>query len=180
MYCTVVAALEMEGLIDVLHFVIVGMWLAVRTYDAVDEEAAVIGLVAEVAAVCPELIRLQGQVCRVVQGRAVDGLGESLVGPVPDGCAEDGGVGIDDVPVLLKVPQGVAHGMAVLAHHEGSVCDAFGDALHLVGVEVAVVVDGGATAVAVVEGRACGVEVYDGVAHGLGIDACAGLVAKTP
>ena len=83
-------------------------------------------------------------------------VGESLVGPVPDGCAEDGGVGIDDVPVLLKVPQGVTHGMTVLAHHEGSVCDAFGDAPHLIRVEVAVVVDGGATAVAVVEGRACG------------------------
>ena len=170
----------MEGLIDMLHFVIVGMWLAVRSYDAVDEETAVVGLVAEVAAVGPELIRLQGQGCGVAQGRAVDGLCESLVSPVPDGGADDGGVGIDDVPVLLEVAHGVAHGMAVLAHHEWSVCDAFGDALHLVGVEVAVVVDGRVATVAVVERWTCWIQGNNGIAHGFCVCSSSCLVAQTP
>ena len=66
------------------------MRFAVRRNEAVDVEVPVVGLVSKVTTVCPTLY-------------TIIFLDKPLVHPVPDDGTSDAGVGIDDIPVLLKV-----------------------------------------------------------------------------
>ena len=49
----------MDGLVDMFHFIIVRVRLAVGTYESVDAEIAIVRHIAEVTAVCPELVVME-------------------------------------------------------------------------------------------------------------------------
>ena len=82
------------------------MGFAVRSDETVDAERSVIGLVAEIATVGEIAIALQ-----------------ALVYPVPDGSANDAGIGIDHIPIFLQITTGITHGVGIFAHHKGFVAD---------------------------------------------------------
>ena len=92
-----------------LHLIVCRMRRAVGAYNAVDEESSVIGLVAEVAAVGPELVGLQGQIGGETQGATVDRLGQPLIRPIPNGSSKNAGISVDNIPVFLHIASGVTH-----------------------------------------------------------------------
>ena len=79
---------------------------AVGLHQPVTAEVRIVGLVAEVAAVGPELTPI---LCFLPQ---------RLVDEVPDASADEAGMRLDDVPVVLQVPDAVSHGVGVLAKNE--------------------------------------------------------------
>ena len=98
-----------------------GVLCAVGCQKPVEAEGAIVGLVTEVATVCPELVRLQRQLGGWSQWTSIYGLCDALIHPIPDGCSADAGIVVDDIPILLEVAHRVAHGMSIFAHHEGAV-----------------------------------------------------------
>ena len=154
---------KLQRLIYMLHLIIMGMRLAVRSNDAVDTELTVVGFVAKVTTVEEYAVFFY-----------------SLVHPVPNGGTNDTGVGINDVPVLLQIATGIAHGVGIFAHHKGLVAHFLCLAIQFIGIEIAVVPDIGIAAVAVVEGRTGGVECLHLMVHGLDVGALGTLVAQTP
>ena len=81
---------ELQGLIHILHLVVVRMRCAVWSQQSVDAEGIEVRLVAIVTTISPKL-----SIAIFLQ--------KSLVHPVPDGSADDATVGIDDIPILLQV-----------------------------------------------------------------------------
>ena len=154
---------ELQRLIDILHFVVVRMWLTVWGNQSVDAEWPVIGFISKIAAIGVIAVALQ-----------------SLVHPVPDGGTTDAGVSIDDIPVLLQVAAGVSHGVGIFAHHERLVGDLLGILPQVVGIEVTVVPDSRVAAVAIVEGWSSGVEFLYLVIHRLDVWSNAAFVTETP
>ena len=156
-------------LMHFLCFVVVGMRYAIRRDESVDAERPVVGLVAEIAAIGKEFFvrRIAAHV-------------KSLVNPIPDGTANDAGVGIDDVPILAEVAEGVAHGVGVFAHEEGAVGRAFGHRAETVGMGIGVVEDVGLVEVGVAIDGACLVNAKDGLTHSHHIAASTTFVAERP
>ena len=72
-----------------LHFIVLWMRRAVGSHDSIDEKMPIVGLVAEVAAISPEFVRLKLKSRRISQLRTVNGFGYALIHPVPDGSATD-------------------------------------------------------------------------------------------
>ena len=154
---------ELQRLIDILYLVIMRMGLAIGGYQTIDTESIEVWLVAEITTI--------GIIAVFKQ---------SLIHPIPDGSTDNAGVGIDHIPILLQIATGVAHGMGILAHHEGFVGHCLGILLQVVGIEIAVIPDATVTTVAVVEWRAGGVERLHLVVHRLDVRAYPTLVAETP
>ena len=94
-------------LINLLHLEILRLRREVGPHDAVHAEHAVVGLVAEIAAIAPVL--------RAVGGVVVDG----LVHPVPDGTAYKEVGTLYGVPIIHKISDGISHRMGVFRNMEG-------------------------------------------------------------
>jgi len=95
---------DAHGFHELLVLVERGVHRAVRVYQAVDAEAAVVGLLAEIPAVGVPDLALRGL------------LAQPLVDPVPHETAAQPPVALDGLPVLLQVAAAVPHGMRILAH----------------------------------------------------------------
>ena len=108
------SALHDQILVDVSDLDELGAHVAERIDHSVAAERSVVREVVEVPAV--------GEVAVARAGLGVDAVGvlpDRLVHPVPDASADERRIGVDDVPVLLEVSDGVAHRVRVLAHDEG-------------------------------------------------------------
>ena len=81
---------------------------AIWKNQPVNAETAVVGLVAEIAAVGIPFLTL------------IRDLPDALVHPVPDETALQTRIGLDDVPVLFEVAGAVAHRMGIFGHDEGA------------------------------------------------------------
>ena len=169
-----------DGLIDVLHLIIVRVGSAVGCQKPVEAEGAIVRLVAKVTAVCPKLVLLQRQIGRWSQRTSVDGLCNALIHPVPDGCSADAGVVVDDIPILLEVAHRIAHGMSIFTHHEGAVSHPLGTFSQYGGGEVTVIVNGRLTAVRVAERGTCRIPCHHCIVHCLEIRSHTPFVAQTP
>ena len=99
MLCAV--PLHGDVLVHLLHLVVLRLGLHVAEDDAVHDELAVVGRIAEVASVG----QVAASVLRVVHHR--------LVNPVPDGAAAEEVRRLDGVPVVLQVAHGVAHRVGI-------------------------------------------------------------------
>ena len=158
-------------LVNLLHFIILCLGGEVGAHHAVHAERAVVGLVAEVAAVGPEA--LAGGLVVIVHG---------LVHPVPDGAADEEIGAFDGVPVVDEVTAGIAHGVGILGDVVGILHVVFSldgtlhprDGRILVGAHVDDVV------VAFILHGAAGVESLDGLVGSHEVVARAGLVAQAP
>ena len=166
---------DVDGLIDALHVEALGGRRSVGQDDAVAAEAAVVGIVAEVAAVGPVALA----------GLPRNGHAEPLVLPVPHELAHHGGVRLVDVAIVVYlVAHGVTHGVCVLALNVGALRSAAHTALSG-GEHVGIAAVHGARhvaplAVALVVGDAARVELFDGLHHALKVVAAATFVASAP
>ena len=166
-----VYCLDAHVLIDLLHFIVLGLGLMAGEEDAVHAEHAAVGLVAEVASV--------GQVA-VARLRVV--VVECLVHPVPNGGSTEEVGRLDSFPVVDEVAHGVAHRVGIFGYVEGvlDVVLARHGTAHprdggiLVGAHVHDVV------VALVLNGARGVELMEGVVGRHEVLARSGLVAQRP
>ncbi len=99
-----IETLHTEGLDDLLVFHQSRVGATVGIDETVHAEVAVVGGVAEVAAV---------GVMRVGKGIVADGKG--VIDELPDATAHEAVLGVNEVPVFLQAPGAVAHGVGVLA-----------------------------------------------------------------
>lgn len=97
---------ELDGFNGLLVLEQPGSGAVVGAHEAVHDEGAVVGRVAEVAAV------------RVVLFSVWAGVLEAVVGPLPNPAALQTGVRVEEVHVLLERARPVAHGVRELAQHK--------------------------------------------------------------
>ena len=158
-------------LIYLLDLVVLSLRREVGAHHSVHAEHAVVGFVAEVAAVAP----IACAIGRIVVDRLID--------PVPNGAADEVVCAFDGFPVVNQVAYGVTHGVGVLRNVE-RIFDTLVRSLHGIvhptdrGVLIRAHVHD--IVVALVLHRSTLVEFLDGV---VGIDeilARAGFVAQAP
>ena len=164
----VLHCLKLQRLVDFLGVVRLGGQAPVGVHQTVDAEIAVVGVVAEVAAVGPVFLSR-----RALREQA-------LILEVPNELASQTGVTLVEVEHIAHVAHRIAHRVAVLALDVGTVVlrlahpsDVFVAAVHRR-------TDIGIVAIALVVGEACLVELLDGVGHILEIVAAARLIAERP
>ena len=87
---------ELNWRIDMAYLMVLGCQGAVTAHDTVKAESLEVRLVVEVASVKHLAIAY-----------------DTLVDPVPDESSEHTGIGVNLIPVLLEIPQGVAHAVGV-------------------------------------------------------------------
>ena len=118
-YFFVIQKFKNHRLIDFLNFKVMGIWFSVGRNQAFDTEIAIVWLIAKIAAVSPKFIISKGIIIRMsgeLQGRTVLFLCQALIDPFPDGSAGKARIGINYIPILLKVSARIAHYMRVLTH----------------------------------------------------------------
>ena len=104
---THIVPLHANVLIDLFHLVILRFGLHVAEDDSVHHKLAVVWRVAEIASV--------GQVALVVASVVV----HRLVNPIPDGASAEEVGGLDGVPVVLQISDGITHRVGVFGDVEG-------------------------------------------------------------
>ena len=85
--------LKLEGLLDLLRLKQGWMRAEVRKYQTVDAELPIVYLIAEVAAVCPEM--------PTVFGFAI----EPLIDPIPNKPALQSWLGSKRIPIIFEIPK---------------------------------------------------------------------------
>ena len=163
-----------------LHLKKVGMGSAVGSQQAVEAEIPVVGLVAEIASVCPVFARLQCEGLGVTRQRAVDRFGYALVHPVPDGRTSYAAVAIDDIPVFLQISHRIAHGVGIFPHDHGFLAFLLRFSPQVFRRGIAEVMKCGIDGISIVERKTGGIELTDLVIHRLNIRTDTALIAQTP
>ena len=158
---------ELQGLIHILHLVVVRMRCAVGSQQSVDAEGIEVRLVAIVTTISPKL-----SIAIFLQ--------KSLVHPVPDSSTDDATVGIDDIPILLQVTHRVTHSVSIFAGYHGFLGFFDGLAAQFVGCWIAKVVEGRVARMTIVEGWTGSVELAHLVVHRLNVRTHSALVAQAP
>ena len=133
---------ELQGLVHILHLVVVRMRCAVGCQQTIDAEGIEVRLVAIVATIRPKSL-------------ITFFLQESLVHPVPDGSTYNAAIGIDHIPVFLQITHRVTHGVGVFTGNHWFLGFFDGLTAQFIGCRIAKVVEGGIARMTIVEGRAC-------------------------
>ena len=143
--------------------------------QSVAAKVSVVGLVAEITSVGPEFLSVRAF------------FSETLVCPVPNKSSDKAFVRADGVPVFLKVADGVAHGVGILAEDHRSdinrVCgdtNDFRDACIHTTDNINVVGVFGPAPCAFVVNRSGGVIILNPCGHGSVVRPTAGFVAERP
>ena len=103
-----------QSTIDGLHLVVLWRQGAVAHHDAVHAEGMQVRLIAKVTTIKHRILLIFHLKSFIFH------LHNPLVHPVPDEASKHTGVRIDFVPILLKISQGVAHRVSILAGQHGS------------------------------------------------------------
>ena len=112
-----------DGLIDFADLLQMRVRIAIRINQPIDAEVAVVGLISEIAAVgkeclvaflhaAPERSRYGRVAVRTVFGA------QTLIHPVPDQSASEIRVAFEQVPVFLKIADGISHRVCVFFEKE--------------------------------------------------------------
>ena len=150
-----------------LHLIVVRMRCAVRSKKPIKTKRSVIWFIAEITAISPEFL-------------AVFFLQNTLIHPVPDSSSTDTAIGIDHIPVFLKITHRVSHCVGIFSHNERTVSHLACLFCELFWSKITIVIYIALCAVCIAEWKGYSVECHHSIAHRLQVRTYPTLIAKTP
>ena len=87
--------------------------VAERIDNPIAAERPIVREVVEITAVCEEALAATS-----LRIYAPCFFPNRLIDPIPDAAADERGIGVDEIPILLQVADGIAHRVSILAHDE--------------------------------------------------------------